>query len=67
MGVLAGTVMVHSMDQAVSTYDAMMLRGYKGHMPFGPLPAMSRKDRWGLALVAGVFIFAYLLCEWGSV
>jgi cobalt/nickel transport system permease protein len=64
-GVLAGTVLILSLDQAVRTYDAMMLRGYKGYMPFGPLPALSGKDRWILVLVPGVVIVVYLMCEWG--
>lgn len=64
-GVLAGTVMILSMDQAVRACDAMMLRGYKGYMPFGALPAMSGKDRWVLVLVPGTVFVAYLMCEWG--
>jgi cobalt/nickel transport system permease protein len=65
MGVLAGTVMVLSMDQAVRTYDAMMLRGYRGYMSLGPLPAMSGKDRWILVLAPVIVLLAYLMCEWG--
>ncbi|MGA2402597.1 MAG: cobalt ECF transporter T component CbiQ [Syntrophobacteraceae bacterium] len=65
IGVLAGTVMILSMDQAVRTYDAMVLRGYKGYVPFGSLPAMSGKDRWILVLVPGIVLVAYLMCEWG--
>jgi cobalt/nickel transport system permease protein len=65
VGVLAGTVMILSMDQAVSTYDAMMLRGYKGYMPFGPLPAMSGKDLLILVTAPCIVLAAYLLCEGG--
>lgn len=44
MGVLAGTVITRSLDQAMRTHDAMTLRGYKGSIPFGPLPQITVKD-----------------------
>jgi cobalt/nickel transport system permease protein len=65
VGELAGTVMILSMDQAVCTYDAMMLRGYQGYMPFAPLPPLSGKDRLILILVPAAVLAAYALCEWG--
>ncbi len=44
VGVLAGTVITRSMDQAMRTYEAMTLRGYQGSMPFGPLPGLKTTD-----------------------
>jgi cobalt/nickel transport system permease protein len=60
IGILAGTVMARSIDQAFRTHEAMMLRGYQGRYPFGPLAGMSRVDRW-LAGVAPCFVVAAFL------
>jgi len=64
MGILAGTVMAQSMEQALRTHEAMMIRGYQGRYPFGPLPAMKTIDQ-ALAVVAPCLVAAaYLLAEW---
>jgi cobalt/nickel transport system permease protein len=61
---LAGATIVHSFEQAGRTHDAMRLRGYRGTMPFGPLPALALRDRRILALcLAG--IATVLILEWG--
>ena len=61
---LAGATIVHSFEQAERTNEAMRLRGYRGAMPFGPLPAVSGRDR--LILVLSLFaIVAARLAEWG--
>ena len=44
MGVLAGAVMARSLDQALRTYEAMVLRGYQGGLSLSPLPDMSRQE-----------------------
>jgi len=44
LGSLAGIVLIHSFDQAARTYEAMILRGYKGSIPFAPLPAIPKKE-----------------------
>jgi cobalt/nickel transport system permease protein len=49
LGTLAGTVLVRSMDQAVATHQAMILRGYRGQLPKAPNPPLGR---------AGVFAIA---------
>ena len=67
LGTLAGSVIVLSIDQAERTHEAMSVRGYKGHMPFGSLPAMSRKDSWIMGLVLGILLCCYLLIEWGPI
>lgn len=64
MGVLAGAVLVQSLDQAARTHQAMALRGYAGAMPYGPMPAMCKRDRWIMALTLLSVSVAYLLLEW---
>ena len=65
VGVLAGTVLTRSLDQAVRTHEAMTLRGYKGSIPFAPLPRMGGIDRVmvGLAIPALVLIY-FCLERW---
>ena len=62
---LAGATVVHSFEQAGRTHDAMRLRGYRGTMPFGPLPALGRRDRGLLALLLTVIAAAYGFFAWG--
>jgi cobalt/nickel transport system permease protein len=64
LGVLAGTVVVRSMDQAMRTYEAMSLRGYQGSMPFVPLPKMGNSDRRSIALAVPTIIVSYVFLEW---
>ncbi|MBF0509881.1 MAG: cobalt ECF transporter T component CbiQ [Deltaproteobacteria bacterium] len=63
IGLLAGTVMARSMDQAFRTHEAMVLRGYEGRIFFSNLPALTFGDRLlmclGLCFLAG----CYLLIE----
>jgi len=63
-GVVAGTVILRSVDQAVRSHEAMRVRGYRGEMPFGPLPGLGRRD-W-LAIVAAAILLggAYWVLEW---
>jgi cobalt/nickel transport system permease protein len=61
-GLLAGAVLVRSLDQSARTYEAMQLRLYRGQMPFGPLKPLGRAD-WailvgGWALVAALFVLS---------
>lgn len=60
-GVLAGVVLIRSLDQAGRTHEAMVARGYSGHMPVRPLPAMRWSDRLILAgwMLSVVLMFAY--------
>jgi cobalt/nickel transport system permease protein len=62
---LAGATVVHSFEQAGRTHDAMRLRGYRGTMPFGPLPAIGLRDRVLLALCLTAIAAAYGFLEWG--
>jgi cobalt/nickel transport system permease protein len=61
---LTGATIIHSLEQAQRTHDAMRLRGYRGVMPFGPLPPLGRRDRLILAFCMAGIAFARLL-EWG--
>lgn len=67
MGVLAGTVITRSMDQAMRTYEAMILRGYQGRIAFQPLPELTRADLTGmLVVIQGIVVF-YMILNWWSV
>ena len=63
---LAGATVVHSFEQARRTHDAMRLRGYRGTMPFGPLPALGRGERGILLLCLAGILAAYGISEWGG-
>lgn len=62
-GVLAGTVIVRSMDQAFRTYEAMKLRGYKDRIPFAALPPMNTRDKWCTMLGPLVLGLVFLAVE----
>jgi cobalt/nickel transport system permease protein len=63
VGVLAGTVITRSMDQAMRTYEAMTLRGYQGSMPFGPMPGLKATDAMKLAVVLPLIFTVFLIME----
>lgn len=56
IGTLAGTIIIRAYDQSVSTYEAMMLRGYKGKAE-----ALSLEDRLMLKDAVAAFIFIAIL------
>jgi len=66
-GLLGGTVVLRSMDQAVRTNEAMRVRGYRGEIPLGPMAPLVRRDGWIMALSAvvlsGAFFAAEVLCK----
>jgi len=64
IGVLAGTVITRSMDQAMRTYEAMELRGYQGSFPFGPVPKMRRADLCSIIVAIPMITVSYLILEW---
>jgi cobalt/nickel transport system permease protein len=65
-GAVAGTLILRSVDQAVRAHEAMRVRGYRGELPFGPLPGLARRD-W-LVLAGALLLLggAYwgLACGW---
>ena len=66
-GIVAGTVILRSMDQAVRTNEAMRVRGYTGDIPFGPLAPLARRDGWIMILsglvLTGAFFATEALCR----
>ncbi len=63
-GVLAGTVVARSMDQAMRTYEAMTLRGYQGRLPVGVLPNLKTADYFSMSAVPAATFVLYLIAEW---
>lgn len=66
MGVLTGTVITRSMDQAMRTYEAMTLRGYHGKLIFDPLPKMTGAEITSLLIAAPMVLISYVVVEWWS-
>ena len=64
VGVLAGTVLIRSIDQSLRTYEAMTLRGYRGSIPFGPLPKLNRREWLLLVLLPLAISGLFVLQEW---
>jgi cobalt/nickel transport system permease protein len=64
MGVLAGAVVTRSLDQALRTYEAMVLRGYRGGLSLPPLPDMSRKNWRLLVVILPPIAIFYFAQEW---
>jgi len=64
VGVLAGTVITRSLDQAMRTYEAMALRGYDGRIRFGALPQIGARDRRLVIAAVPAIFFVYAMIEW---
>ncbi|MBI4026103.1 MAG: cobalt ECF transporter T component CbiQ [Verrucomicrobia bacterium] len=62
-GIVAGTIILRSVDQAAHTHEAMILRGCHGQIPFGRLPPVDRRNRWITALAILLLGCAHLLVE----
>lgn len=60
-GALAGMVVVRSLDQALNTHEAMVVRGYKGAMPFGLMPKWKAADLMIVAAALGLMVGVYLV------
>ncbi|MGC8659876.1 MAG: cobalt ECF transporter T component CbiQ [Desulfomonilaceae bacterium] len=63
IGVLAGTVITRSIDQAMRTYEAMTLRGYNGAMRFESLPKIPKMEFMGLLIVLPLIFASYCIAE----
>lgn len=66
LGALAGAVTLRSLEQAVHTHEAMMVRGYRGAIPFGPLPRLKARDHWVMALAPLALLGLTLAQAWGG-
>lgn len=64
VGILAGAVIIRSLDQAVNTHEAMTLRGYNGSIPFSPMPSMGARYWWLTALICVTVFSGYFFLEW---
>ena len=66
-GLVAGTVILRSVDQAVHTNEAMRVRGYNGDIPFGSMPPLAKRDWWIMS--AAACLLSALFCvagrRWG--
>jgi cobalt/nickel transport system permease protein len=63
-GVLAGTVLIRSIDQAARTHEAMTLRGYQGRIMLCSLAPMGHMDKVLLWSGPAVVLLVFGLCEW---
>jgi cobalt/nickel transport system permease protein len=62
-GALIGTVIIRSLDQATSTHEAMLLRGYTGSMPSAPPAPLGRRDWWVMGTAVPALLIALLILE----
>lgn len=60
-GVVAGTVILRSVDQSIRTDEAMRVRGYRGEIPIGKLSKLPLNE-WGIMVAASIMII--LLYWW---
>ncbi len=63
-GVVAGTVVLRSVDQAIRTHEAMRVRAYSGAMRFSPLPRLNGRNWVVLAAGIALLLGAYWALEW---
>lgn len=63
-GVVAGSVLLRSVDQAVLAHEAMRVRGYRGEMPFAPLPGLERRDWLVMAAAVTLLGGVYWALDW---
>ncbi|HEY3319120.1 MAG TPA: cobalt ECF transporter T component CbiQ [Planctomycetota bacterium] len=64
LGALSGTVLVRSLDQSQRTHQAMMLRGYKGYLVFGPLRPLRTRERLLLLVLPLTMAGAFYVAEY---
>ncbi len=60
-GDMVGVLFLRSVERSTRVYQAMLSRGYRGHLIAEPLPPLSRRD----LLTGGVGLMATLLLAWG--
>lgn len=64
LGVLSGSVVLRSAEQAVKTSEAMMLRGYQGSLPVSALPPFTRADVLATLSLCAFFAALFGVFEW---
>jgi cobalt/nickel transport system permease protein len=61
MGAVCGTVIIRSVEQATRTHEAMVLRGYRQQIPFGPMPPLTATTCRGTAVAMAMLLALYAL------
>jgi cobalt/nickel transport system permease protein len=64
LGVLSGSVVLRSAEQAVKTSEAMMLRGYQGSLPVSPVRPFTRADVVAALSLCAFFGALFGVLEW---
>lgn len=59
LSIAGGTLLIRSVDQAEQTNQAMILRGYTGDIPFGPMPSLRSKD-WAVLILSVLMLLALI-------
>ncbi len=62
-GIVGGTVIVRSMDQAVRSYEAMRVRGYRGEIPFPAVAALPVTEWCTMAVAGGLLLAGFWLTQ----
>lgn len=62
-GSLAGMVILHSLDQAQRSHEAMTARGYRGFLPLPSCPPLSRRQTAVTCVGVAIIAAAYALAE----
>ena len=62
-GSLAGMVILHSLDQAQRSHEAMTARGYRGFLPLPSFPPLSRRQTAVACVGVAIIAAAYALAE----
>jgi cobalt ECF transporter T component CbiQ len=63
---LTGAVLLRSMDQAVTTHQAMLLRGYRGQMPMAPRARLGRAMATALFFAVLLPVSGLIFVEWAG-
>jgi len=64
LGVLSGSVLLRSAEQAVKTSEAMVLRGYRGSLPVSPMRPFTRADVIAALSLCALFGALFGALEW---
>lgn len=62
-GIVAGTIVLRSVDQAARTHEAMIMRGYRGTLHFEPMAALPQREGIAAGAAGTLVVVLFLLCE----
>ena len=60
MGTVCGAVIIRSVDQAVHTHEAMVLRGYRREIPYAPMPPVTLRTSTMTLLSVAILVLLYI-------